>query len=1124
MNVESLMNENDLILIRKLDEFIRKFYKNQVLRGALLSIALLSLSYLFFDLLEYFFRFPPLVRSLLFFIFLGSAAAATFAWIVRPFLKLMRIGKILSYEKAAIIVGSHFPEIEDKLLNTLQLMSYRNEQDEDTSLLVASVDQKIKAIKPFRFTMVIDLKTNLKYLRYALPPLIIILAGVVIAPNVISHPARRILHFSTPFQEEFPFGFVILNSELKTIQQSDFLLRVKFSGEEIPVEIFVKTDGTTYKMQREKDFVFSHHFHALQVDLQFRILAGDMVSDLYTIKVYPKPIILNFGLQLEYPAYIRKPSDKFENTGDMSVPEGTRATWSFNTRDVDSLTLKFGERRIPLDHRGNNAFSASMTVTESGKYDIFPSNAYTKGIDSMSFRITAIKDAFPTIMVEEGFDTAMATSLFFRGTIKDDYGFSRLMFHYEVIHPGDSSQNIKKEVQVPINAALNSQVFYHMADLSGMISEQGDEVTWYFEVWDNDGIHGPKATRSELRYVKTPTLSDIENKAEENEKLILNDLKGSLDESKQAKKAIDELNKKMIDENAMNFQDRKKLEEIIKSSDNIIESIEKIKQQNEDNIRNEEKFLNTDPNILEKQRRLNELMDQVLTEEMKKNLKDLKALLDQVDKTKLGEALEKMKLTNKDLEEQLDRNLQLFKQIEFDRKLSETVKGLRETSETLKKLADAIDKMEKKGDQALNEQKQINNRYDSLKKDMEDLKSKEKELEEPVGLNKTDKLQDSISKNLKEGTDKLENKQEKSAGSRQKEAANQMDRLAEQLETMGEDSEQEQMGEDMDAIRMILENLVRMSFQQEDLMGKTGKVNRNDPKYQQVIVSQKEIGDKLQSVEDSLKKIAKRQMVIAPVINREITAINRNLDETVTALNNRSVTVAMTKQQYTMTSINNLAILLDESLKQMNENMQNAVSGKGQSLCKKPSTKGGSKPIKGLRDLQQKLSDQMNDLKKGLEEQKNKEGMPSQSGQGSMSEKIARMAAEQEAIRNELQDYQRSLEEQGIKDGGNVNSAIQEMDQNERDLINKRISQETLLRQQRIITRLLESEKAELTREKEEKRESHEQKTQFYRNFTGDFEYNKLLKGENELMRYKSLPLNEFYKSRTNSYMIKIGQ
>ena len=422
------------------------------------------------------------------------------------------------------------------------------------------------------------------------------------------------------------------------------------------------------------------------------------------------------------------------------------------------------------------------------------------------------------------------------------------------------------------------------------------------------------------------------------------------------------------------------------------------------------------------------------------------------------------------------------------------------------------------------EQEQVRDSYDSIKREIGSLIEQQKELENPIALEKTKALQDSISKNLKKSGEMLKEGDRKKASGSQKKSAGQMNQLADQMEQLANDAELEQNGEDAAQIRMILESLLRMSFEQENLIGVTASTNRNDPKFQEVIYRQKEVKDKLKSVEDSLIQISRRQFAIAPVINREIHEINTDLEEIITALNNRNIPIAQSKQQFAMTSINNLALLLDEALKQMNENAQSMMKGSGQKLCKKPSSSGGTQQIRGIKEMQQRMTDQLKKLKEGMEKQGKEQQGQKKQGQGSMSEQAARLAAEQEAIRNAMQKYKESLEEQGIKDGGNAANAAEEMDQIQRDLINKQISQATLMRQQKIMTRLLESEKAEMEREMQEKRESREQKEQKYRNFTGDFKYNNLKSGGKEMIEYKSAPLNLFYRNRVNNYLIKIGQ
>ena len=61
------------VLIEKLDEFIRKYYKNKLLKGLIYSSALLCSFFLFVILLEYFGEFDVIGRSLLFYGYLGLA-------------------------------------------------------------------------------------------------------------------------------------------------------------------------------------------------------------------------------------------------------------------------------------------------------------------------------------------------------------------------------------------------------------------------------------------------------------------------------------------------------------------------------------------------------------------------------------------------------------------------------------------------------------------------------------------------------------------------------------------------------------------------------------------------------------------------------------------------------------------------------------------------------------------------------------------------------------------------------------------------------------------------------------------------------------------------------------------
>jgi hypothetical protein len=205
----------------------------------------------------------------------------------------------------------------------------------------------------------------------------------------------------------------------------------------------------------------------------------------------------------------------------------------------------------------------------------------------------------------------------------------------------------------------------------------------------------------------------------------------------------------------------------------------------------------------------------------------------------------------------------------------------------------------------------------------------------------------------------------------------------------------------------------------------------------------------------------------------------------------------------------------------MQNNLSMSSKSKGKSSCSKPGGTGQSS-MKSMRKLQEQLNKQMKGLKDGLEAGKKEgKGKSSKPGEHGMSEQLARLAAEQEALRGEMKKYLDKLNEQGIKDGGGMNDAMKQMEQTEKELVNKKILQETLTRQEQILTRMLESEKAELQREQEEKRKSTEAKNPKLSNPSSNFQYNIQKTQSVELVKTVQPAYNYFFKNKINGYFLK---
>lgn len=1132
-------------LIEKLDEFIRKYYKNQLFRGLIYSTGLVLLFFISVTVLEYYAHFNTAVRTVLFYSFLAASAFILAKYIVIPVSKLYKLGKLISYEAAASIIGKHFTDVQDKLLNTLQLQQQATSsqllttnlvvsQVEPSQLLTASINQKIKELKPVQFTRAIDFSENKKYVKYAVIPVLLIAVILFSAPSIIKDGTKRLVKHTEYFEKEAPFRFVLANTDLKTIAQEDFELKVKLTGDEVPDNVYVEIEGNEFKLDKENITNFSYLFKNVQKNTLFQLTADGFKSKEYELVALPKPILLNFDIVLAYPKYLHKKDEIIKNTGDLVIPAGTKVSWNFITQNTNQLRMSFNDTSFALPYSSENAFTYSTRIFKDKIYAVTTANQFLKNKDSVNYNINVIPDAYPQINAEEKKDSTSTKRLFFRGEVKDDYGFNKLTFNYRFISSDDSAKtdSYKKltlnSKDIAINKASTQDQFFHRWDMNELGISPGDQLEYYFEIWDNDGVTGSKSTRSAKMVFKAPSLKELQANTDKNNDKIKDELEESINQAKDIQKELAELQRKIAEKKTLTWEEKKRMQELLDKQKELQKKVEKIKNENQQNNQQQNEYQQPDENVLEKQKQLEELFDKVMTPEMQEKYNELQNLMEKLDKNKIQDALDKMKLDNKDIMKELDRNLEIFKQLEFEQKLQQNIEKLDKLAKKEEELSQKTEEKNTSAEQQKEKQEELNKEFDELKKDMKDMEKKNSALENPNKLENTDQQQQDIQNDMEKSRDELGKNDKKNASKSQKNAAQKMQKMSQQLSKMQQEMEQETEGEDIDKLRGILENLLHLSFAQEALMNELSKTKNTDPQVFKINQKQKKLQDDSKMIEDSLLALSKRVPQIKSAVNREISAINMNMEKAVEEISevpaqpqfsdsNNHKSQALSRQQFAMTSINNLALMLNESLQQMQDAASKPNNGPpGSKSCKKP---GSGKPsAASLRKMQEQLNQQIQKLKNEMEKNGNKpSNKQGTGGTGNMSQELAKLAAQQEAIRKEIQKMVNDLKKDG-KGGSGVDKLSEKMEETETDLVNKMINQETIMRQQEILTRLLESEKAEKEREMDEKRQSNEAKNENYSNPEDFFEYNRTKQKETELLKTVSPSLTPFFKTKVNQY------
>ena len=116
------MSNNVEVIQSKLSKFMRKYYTVKRVHGLFVFLTLFIFLTLFGIIFEYFFHLSVSNRTILFFT-ISALLLLTFIYsVILPLFKLFNILKRLSTLQASEIITNHFPEIEDRLLNTFQLI------------------------------------------------------------------------------------------------------------------------------------------------------------------------------------------------------------------------------------------------------------------------------------------------------------------------------------------------------------------------------------------------------------------------------------------------------------------------------------------------------------------------------------------------------------------------------------------------------------------------------------------------------------------------------------------------------------------------------------------------------------------------------------------------------------------------------------------------------------------------------------------------------------------------------------------------------------------------------------------------------------------------------------------
>ncbi len=1079
-------------LVDKLNSYIIKYNFYQFIKG-FIFFSILIISYItMLSLIEYFSYLSSGVRRFLFYFSVLVFATIGVFYFIIPLFRLLGLLKNMDYEKIAEIISKQFAEIEDRLLNIIELAKLEKESDQ--SLVWVSIDQKIDQIKLFNFSDGVSFKRLRKGFLLLFGVFTTALIFSVVLPGVFSESYKRLLAYEQTFIKPAPFSFLVMNDSLQVKKGDGLTLSVKCEGREIPEVLYVNIAGSNYLMNKEGAF-FSYDFEHINNGFSVYFTNFTYQSERYLVEVMPAPTILDYTVEIIPPAYTGFEQAKENMLGDLEVPFGSRINWVFNTLDTDSLVFTLGGEQIAVEKNQSN-YQVNTVAKSTLDYSISIKNEHFDYHDLLYFSIEIIPDLYPKIKVVYLRDSTEFTRFFFKGSVADDYGFHNLAYHL-VINKNDSL------IELPVVKNLSQQDFYltyNFKELAGL----ADQVDYYFSVRDNDYFHQYKEAVSETFQFKFPSKEELDELDDDNFQSLEDLMVESMELTNEIQQSIDDLKFKSLSENSSSWEKQQLVSEILNKKNRLEEILNQVQQKNAEMNNFKNSFYEEKAELIEKQKQIEDLLQDVFDDELKKLFEEFNKLAQEFDQSQFDELSNRSEMSMDDLSKQLERNLQMLKRMKVEQKVERAIEGLSNLSEKEEENARKLD--EKRVFEDI-KKKELENRRDleSISEDLKRALELNEALDKPMNLHPMEKGFEYINSNYDEIGESLDNRRRSKSVEQIENNAKSLENAAFSLDQMLAMNQQKQNMENIRDLQQILNNLVYLSLRQEMLHDEIRAISESDPRLSSVRVEQDRLIRQSSVVKDSLYAVAKRTPEIGNVVTKELVKLEFSMERALNELVESRLSTAVSHQQMAMTSANNMALFLNEALDNLQKQMANSMPGDQQ--CDKPGSGQGNN-LNMLKEAQDGMKEQLQQM---IEQMK--------SGQsGNMSEQIGKTLAQQEMMQQMIRELMMNSEV-GSSAKEQLKQINQLLEENNVDLANKNVTTTMINRQNLILNKLLKAEKAEMERDVEDERESKTVDDIFYSNPIEFFEYKNQDKEFMDVIEKNNSQLRIFYDRKYKEYI-----
>ena len=979
-------------------------------------------------------------------------------------------------ESLARRVGFKFGENPDRLLNAYQLEEElsRDSAVGNTDLLRESVNIMASQLSQLDFRTLAPRRYHPSR-RLVQIAILVILVAWGTGPRAMLQAGKRLSHPGRSYSVPTPFILLSLSEDLEVLG-GDTTEVIFTSLEQLPpnIEMVWKNKagrgrivqlpliGNRYTYRFEDILDDVTYYGRFRNPVWFSHWQ-EVNTKPYTIHITDRPVIEELTFRITPPAHTGEPSQTVGgNVADINAMTGSQVTFSGQTNlplktgqlliDDEEYTIAVAGRTLEGEFKITHSMRMYINIVDTR--DVANANpiVYTfNSLDDLPPNLTMLNPLVP-IDLDESMTIAMQYD------VNDDYGLSQSQITYTINHPDYLRQDdqIYTHTIPELAAGRRSQRITHLWELGDQGLVPGDEIHFHVEIYDNNVISGPGKAISNTLIARLPTLVDMFNQISDQNTISAQIADSMLANVDEVRALLEEMELAFKADGEVSWEQQQKGKELLSNLAQVMAAMEEVKatmSKLEEMAANNNLF---SAEILEKYSEFQNLLEQIISPEMEEAMANLRAALENMDQEQFKSALQNMRGQTAELENQLDRFIDIFQRALAEMRMDELVKRLEQLAlneeQLHRELQVSSRALENRKESNLprhmeelftdlqarheEQERSLSNLMQSMDNTAELLAPYSKDAAERLADLSTSSLATETAQSLNRGTKELAEQDLNGSQSRLEQGRDLLGLLVEEANTIREHFQTATTRDMMNKFRQVLSAVLATSKAQEQLNRQTENLARSSPRVREIAETQHYLARGLDQIIAQMVSLSRESFHIGPEVGRAIGKARNAMQTSQTALEDNNPRDGATAMLAGMTALNETAMSLYNSLAGIEQS--GSASGYEQYLQR----------MQSLSQGQQALNDQAISLQLG------------QMASMSRNEMMRRLAARQSQLAELLDELVNDYPNQTGGRRGGLGEGLNEMDQVIQDFKRRRITQRTLDRQQKILSRMLDSQKS----------------------------------------------------------------